>query len=79
MRTVRSRSNLTQRRQDAKIGIENFAPSRLCVIPCLVATLSLLDWSDRIWDNFRRRLILKNSPLASAELDSPTGLRRPLA
>jgi hypothetical protein len=41
MRAVRTLSNLTQSHEAAKIGLQNFAASRLCVILPLVAALPL--------------------------------------
>jgi hypothetical protein len=43
MRVLRTLSNLTQRREVAKIGHQDFASSRLCVILSLVAALSRLE------------------------------------
>jgi hypothetical protein len=43
IRAVRTLSDFTQSREVAKIGLQNFASSRLCVILSLVAALSRLE------------------------------------
>jgi hypothetical protein len=68
-------SNLTQGREDAKIGLQNFASSRLCVIQCLVTARRPGQDAARVqiyYAEFTNRL--RSTP--SQSLDRPEPIRQ---